>query len=330
MRFHGIRHMPHGTLRRGTALALTVALQFSHLNVAHADNCNALADSIRQLEGGGDARDGELIRQLHAIHYKTCVVDPTTPAPKEDWYNRQGQKLPTPSDGSPPPDAAYMTIDATAKKCASNPSPSVCALMVDAERGRKAREARKNTPIGKALPGGGLAALSSPQCTALLQSLARSAKGNDSAGARGAYARLDSECSDVLVAAAKESNSQLPTRAMGTRSRNLFGPAVAGRSGGDGAPASADWDVADVLRFGLGIASVASQLKAATAPLPPAGDTRLKLSSCLKLRNMASTCRQNQANMGLPGQSAGGTAGQAGAFNDCAKTYQAAYNAACR
>lgn len=297
---------------------------------AAADNCSALAGSIRQLEASADARDGELIRQLHAIHYKTCVVDPTTPAPKESWYDRQGKKLPVTADGSPPAGAAYMTTEETAKKCASNPSPSVCALLVDAERGRKMREARKNAPIGKALPGGGLAALSSPQCTALLQTLAASAEAGDATGARAAYGRLNSECGDVLVAAAKESNNQLPTRAMGTRSRALFGDAMAGRTG-DGATASGDWDAAEVLRFGVGIASLAAQLKSTTtAPVPPAGDTRLRLSSCLKLRDMAQTCRQRQASMGNPTQKAAGTTGQAGAFDDCAKTYQAAYDAACR
>ncbi len=302
---------------------------------AAADDCADLAASIQRLETGGDARDGQLVRQLHVVHYKTCVLDPTTPAPRQSWYTSEGRRLATAADGARPPSAAYMTSDDTARLCAGKPAPSICALLIDAEKGRVARAARMAAPVPPALPGGGLSALSSPACTARLKLLAASAK----AGAQGVmgptYSALARDCADVLQAVAREARTALPTRALGSRSRRAFGDALDGRpTEGPSGPSDVDseWDLAQVLQFGLNIATLATQLqsiKAVSAVVPGKG-ARLAPEGCRQLRDNAEICRKRQANMGSVGQSGSGTTGQAGAFNDCANTYEAAYRAACR
>ena len=314
------------------ALALAAASVVIGTGGALADDCANLAASIQKLEAGGDARDEQLIRQLHVIHYKTCVLDPAVPAPRQSWYTTDGRRLPTPADGSRPADAAYMTGDDTARKCQGNPAPSICALMIDAEKGRLARAARKAAPLPPSLPGGGLSAMSSPACTARLKRLAASAASNDQAAMAATYAALARDCADVLEAAAREAKVELPTRVLGSRSRSAFGDAIRGGPGSGSGGASGEWDLAEVLRFGLGIAQLASQLKsmqAATANVPGQG-ARMAPADCKRLLDFINNCRQSQANMGLPGQTGTGTTGQAGAFNDCANTYQAAYRAACR
>lgn len=53
-------------------------------------------------------------------------------------------------------------------------------------------------------------------------------------------------------------------------------------------------------------------------------------SRCLQLQNLVAQCRHRQARMATAGTYGAGTTGQAGSFNDCARMYQAAMQAACQ
>jgi hypothetical protein len=242
---------------------------------------------------------------LRRLYQRDCIDHPGYVRPPQFWYRIDGSATGVALGAAERPrDGAYATTQEHAKLCAGSGSPSVCALMLDAEAG-KDREAYDAAdalpPLTLTLGGEGFAA--GADCVHALEELAVIADGKNRGlrnrmVADNQIATLRDSCPDLLAALARQAGVAVPE---------------------DGAENAAFWHAAGaVIRGGFDVAvpGVGAAGGAASAVRDP-GFARM----CQQADTMRNQCRARQQRMGEVGTVGNGTRGQAGAFDDCANLY---------